>query len=548
VPSGQVIKPPKVGLVRLVAGLLIGSLMLVGGLGYGGSKGILPASFSKLTGNIFGAPQEPARSGDTPVADSPVRAVRGGNSLAGSTAFVLDISGSMESPASIPADFPKAKELKEKQDAFESLVEQLISGEKVPLGTVVAGASGATDLIKLQQELDAYLTAQNIDPESISKLTALKKATNSTLGTLAAEQKGLGLNSQAGAVTFSTNGRELAGLTSNIASIEPRVTALKTEGSTNIGEGLQKGLAMVDGKPSPVIILLSDGWNNTGMSNDQILSGPVAAAAQKKIPICAIGIGQSPADVDQRLLTQVASQTGGDYYFVGDRVSLGADMLLCHHSLAGERLVSYRGKVSQGETASVPAFTVPQGKAMLSVSLNWPGSELDLKLTDARGREVGNGAGTLTRQDGLVTAIVPNPAPGEWHATVTGKTVSSGQEDFFVVGSTDGTTATQHLDAVVGSASNTADTGPFASTRHVIRLVVVIAAIVAGISILLLTLRGLERRLRRRRLAKKGARLKGAWFIPTVLYLGAVVGVVVLLGAGVVNYLWETPLISLPKS
>ena len=56
-PSGQVIRPPRVGLVRLVVGLLIGSLLLVGGLGYGGSKGILPVGFSKLAADAFGPPR-----------------------------------------------------------------------------------------------------------------------------------------------------------------------------------------------------------------------------------------------------------------------------------------------------------------------------------------------------------------------------------------------------------------------------------------------------------------------------------------------------------
>jgi hypothetical protein len=59
---------------------------------------------------------------------------------------------------------------------------------------------------------------------------------------------------------------------------------------------------------------------------------------------------------------------------------------------------------------------------------------------------------------------------------------------------------------------------------------VVAGALLGGVCVLLLTLRGIFRRLRARGLAKKGQRLKGKVLLPLILYAGALggIGVVVL--------------------
>jgi tRNA A-37 threonylcarbamoyl transferase component Bud32 len=79
------------------------------------------------------------------------------------------------------------------------------------------------------------------------------------------------------------------------------------------------------------------------------------------------------------------------------------------------------------------------------------------------------------------------------------------------------------------------------------RVGVTISALVAGVATLLMTIRGLWRRLRARRLAARGERLPGRVLVPLILYLGVVGGLVALVGSAAVNYLWETPVITLPK-
>ncbi|HEV1996585.1 MAG TPA: serine/threonine-protein kinase, partial [Candidatus Dormibacteraeota bacterium] len=317
--------PPRIHLLRGLVGLVLGAALVLGGLGYGGSHGVLPAALAGASFGVFSPPpgQAPAAGGARTASAVKARpAVAAGG--ASSTVFVLDVSGSMSSPAVIPAGFPRAAELKQKQDAFGSLVEQVKGGKKIPVGAIVAGVSGVVDLIQLQKELDDYLTAHGTDPATISKLAALKVSANSMLAALAAEHRDLGIDNKVGLVKFSDTASVLAPLGADFNAQQSVVSGLRTEGSTNMGDGLQEALQVLNGQGGGNIVLLTDGWNNTGMTNDQVLSGPVATAAGRGIPVCTIGLGESPFDVDQALLSDIAARTGGDYYFVGDRVSLGA--------------------------------------------------------------------------------------------------------------------------------------------------------------------------------------------------------------------------------
>jgi hypothetical protein len=222
-----------------------------------------------------------------------------------------------------------------------------------------------------------------------------------------------------------------------------------------MGAGLQQALQLLGGQPNPSIILMTDGWNNDGMTNDQVLSGPVQQAAAGHVPVCTVGIGQSPSDVDQRLLLDIAGRTGGGYHFAAGGVTLGGDLLGCHHALAGQWLADQRGTVSQGQVAQGPGFTVPAGRHRLSVTLTWPGSQLDLRVTDPAGKPVGAGyrGAAVGRVGGLVAVTVVNPAAGHWGMGVAGLQTAAGGEQFVATASTDGSTASPPRDAVIGGSA-----------------------------------------------------------------------------------------------
>ena len=421
---------------------------------------------------------------------APVAAAADGST----TVLVLDVSGSMDDPARIPPDFPQAGRLRADQDAVGRLVEQAHPGRRIPLSVVAGGIMGLPELLSLRSDLGTYLQNQHIDPQSISKLAALKTAAAALLTAIQFERDHAGSDQRVGIVTFSSDAQVVAQPTARVAGLGAAVQALQTDGSTNMGAGLQSALDLVKDQPNPSVILMTDGWNNDGLSNDQVLSGPVRQAAAGRVPVCAIGLGETPADVDQRLLLDIAGRTGGGYHFVGGGAPLGGDLLACHHSLAGQSLGDVRGTVRQGQTAPTPGFTAPAGHHRLTLTLSWPGSQLDARLTDPSGRAVGPGypGASITRGAGVAVVTVTNPAGGHWALGVAGLQTAPAGEQFVASASTDGTTASPHRDTPVGALS-----APLDQTEQELRIARTVSAVVAA-ALVVVWLVGLVARLFRR--------------------------------------------------
>jgi uncharacterized protein YegL len=411
------------------------------------------------------------------------------------TVLVLDVSGSMSDPARIPPDFPQAAKLKEREDAVGRLVEQAHPGRKVPLSVIAGGLLGLPDLLSLRSDLDTYLQRHSIDPESISKLAALKAAAGALLSAVQFERDRAGADHRVGIVTFSTDSSVLAPATPQVAGLATAVQGLQPSGSTNIGAGLQSALELLKGQPNPSVILLTDGWNNDGMTNDQVLRGPVQAAATEKVPVCTIGLGQSPADVDQRLLRDIAARTGGGYHYVGGGDPLGGDLLACHQSLAGQVLADQRGTVKQGQVAQGQGFVVPAGHHRLSVTLSWPGSQMDLRVADPAGKAVGQGypGASITRGAGVAVLTVTNPAAGHWSLGVAGVQVAAAGEPFVATAAVDGVTSGPHRDAIQGTGAALLD-----ETQQRLLLTRNVTAVVAAVLVVLWLIGLVTRPFRRR--------------------------------------------------
>ena len=137
------------------------------------------------------------------------------------------------------------------------------------------------------------------------------------------------------------------------------------------------------------------------------------------------------------------------------------------------------------------------------------------------------------------------PAGRRLHGAGQREAGLGGGEDFFLSASTDGQTTDRHFASLAGRSATIS--GPLAGTRNAIRTWVTISALVAGVAMLLMTLRGIVRRLRSRPLAARGERLPAKFLVPFLLYLCVVGGLIALGASAGLNYLWETPLITLPK-
>lgn len=411
------------------------------------------------------------------------------------TVLVLDVSGSMDDPALIPPDFPQAAKLKQEQDALGRLVEQAKPGHKVPLSVIAGGLLGLPDLLTLRSQLDDYLKQHNVDPATISKLAALKVAATELLTTVQLERDHAGADDRVGIVTFSDDSAVVAPLTPSVGGLVATVQGLQTQGSTNMGAGLGTALDLLQGQANPSIIMLTDGWNNTGMTNDEVLTGPVRRAAAARVPICTVGLGEAPGDVDQRLLLDIASRTGGGYRFVDGSSPLAGDLLACHQSLAGDLLADQRGTVHQGQVVQGAGFTMPAGRHRLSMTLSWPGSQLDLRVTDPAGKAVGQGypGASITRGPGLVVLTVTNPAAGHWGLGVAGVQTAAAGDQFVATAATEGATSAPFRAAVLGTGA-----APLDETQQRLLLTRNVTALVAAALIVLWFLGLVTRPFRRR--------------------------------------------------
>ena len=144
-------------------------------------------------------------------------------------------------------------------------------------------------------------------------------------------------NAQVGLVIFNSQAEVIAPLTSDKGSVKDALGTLAPGGGTAIGEAIQVAVAQLANITDPnsaksqnyaMVVLLTDGTSNTGV--DSITAA--ANAKQAGIPVQAVGIGQRNQTtmvqgrvvdgVDEQALQQIASTTGGHYYYAADETQL----------------------------------------------------------------------------------------------------------------------------------------------------------------------------------------------------------------------------------
>jgi hypothetical protein len=238
--------------------------------------------------------------------------------------------------------------------------------------------------------------------------------------------------------SFSTDAQQVLGLTSDYGEVRTALGNLRTIANTNIGAGLSAGLDQLDtADPATTkyLILLSDGLTNEGLPPEDILRQPVDRAKNAGVKIYTVGFGDA-GDIDEDLLRRIASETGGEYYRVEDATKLeNLYIRIGISSTSASVLAEMSGDVAQGETADAGYCEVPKATGLLQGVLNWPGSEMELRLTDPKGTVVATGypglrAGSTARP---VQMFVSNPMAGRWHVEVYGKQTSMPREPFYVV-------------------------------------------------------------------------------------------------------------------
>ncbi len=154
-----------------------------------------------------------------------------------------------------------------------------------------------------------------------NRLEAAKKSAEILLNSLKE-------NDKAGIVIFSSGATTAAYLSpykkkviEKLRSIQPK------DGRTAIGDGLALGIDMATSIPNKkkIVILLSDGVNNAGVISPQ---EAIEFAKSNKVQVYTIGLGSEDkvvlgydwfgnpqyAELDEDMLKEIASETGGKYF------------------------------------------------------------------------------------------------------------------------------------------------------------------------------------------------------------------------------------------
>lgn len=215
------------------------------------------------------------------------------------------------------------------------------------------------------------------------------------------------------------------------------VRSLSAGGNTNMGDAIVKALEELKrnaraGSPKS-IIFFTDGMLNTGMTEGEIINGPLQDAISMGVKIYTIGYGD-PSKINENFLRTLAEKTGGKYYYSSDAYQLENDFIETGHLASGWQIIStFTGKVRQGELRTAGSVNVMQKLNLLKVVLNWRGSILNLKIISPSGIPVDLSSPNVeySGETNPQYVIIHDPETGSYTIQVYGKDVE-GEEDYRV--------------------------------------------------------------------------------------------------------------------
>lgn len=268
-----------------------------------------------------------------------------------------------------------------------------------------------------------------------NKLVSVQEAARMLLGLLRQNQRD-GAADLVGVAAFAARGETLQPLTADFDQVERAIAGLRLGGGTNIGAGLEHGFALLESSTAAerIIVLLTDGVINRGLSAAAVLETYVPRGLRSGIRIYTVGVGDAD-HYDEPFLEELAERSGGHYQRADTAFRLENIYLRVQHDSSGDVLQRWEGQVGPGERQPVGQVTVSPHTEVLRVSLNWPGSTVDLLLTDPRGRTVGPGypGAQFSAVPRPFYVTIQTPIPGDWQVAVYGQDVRPEGDPFEVL-------------------------------------------------------------------------------------------------------------------
>jgi len=280
---------------------------------------------------------------------------------------------------------------------------------------------------------------------NVQKMDAAKAAANQVIGLIRryAEQQdktGVPSTDSMALITFSKQAKVISGVTQDFNALENAVGELEPQDYTNMGAGIEEAIKLLEAVPEKTgksIVVLSDGKNNQGMTNEEILSNLVPRVNDLDSKIYTVGFGEEKKDLDEEFLKKLAGDTGGEYFYAGDSWELANAYINVRLSSLG-KTKDWSGEITQGQEADLGTVTVPSRTGELHAVLNWPetpGSILRLRVTDPEGKVVGPDdypSATIFADAKPLYVVVNKPVEGEWKFEVLGEAIPEGNMSYYV--------------------------------------------------------------------------------------------------------------------
>jgi Ca-activated chloride channel family protein len=99
--------------------------------------------------------------------------------------------------------------------------------------------------------------------------------------------------------------------------LKAAVQAVYSDGGTNLGGGLEQGMALLTQTPAGgrqrKVILISDGLANLGVTDPYALGRMASGAVEQNYTVSSVGVGY---DFNEALMTTIADNGAGRYYFL----------------------------------------------------------------------------------------------------------------------------------------------------------------------------------------------------------------------------------------
>jgi Mg-chelatase subunit ChlD len=305
--------------------------------------------------------------------------------------------------------------------------------------------------------LDTSGSMNEQDITGYSKIEAAQRATQSILDVIKTENmSALSYLNQVGMVSFDNTPTLGVNLTTDLPSVESGIDRLSAFGGTGMADGLRMAIDMlspVDPSFNKMAILLSDGMPNVGLNSSnnlneseiiEELTNLTSEAKSSGICVHTIGFGlpgqiggvSGEDSINEELLKRIASESGcGNYYNARNAIELANAFIEIRHASLGQILFSQQGVISQNEDLDLGTVPVADNQELILITLNWPGSQLDLELTDPAGVLVDSNYpnANVNTTSSLVSMAVTEPMAGNWRVKVFGADVPESQTDYKVL-------------------------------------------------------------------------------------------------------------------